>query len=99
MPPTLRGDTSRSATRAPGLILTLGNQEVDGEADRSLRLDEVLDIDDDIGDWRRLGDEAQPALIDPQTAPCPARHSVRTTQRGRHGVLVPRRGRADDDEL
>ena len=98
-----------SPARGRGWRSLLGNEELDREANRSLRLDEVLDIgrdglrlsrvDDDVGHRRRLGHEAQTALIDSQPAPRPAGHPVGSAQCGRHGVFVPRRRGSHDDEV
>jgi hypothetical protein len=83
-------------------------EEVDAEADRSERLDDVLDVrwdalrvshlHDDVDRRCRLGDEAQTALIDSESTPRAARHAVSSAQRVRHGVLVPGRRRPDDHE-
>jgi hypothetical protein len=87
----------------------LRGEELDCEADRSLRLDEVLDVrrdalrmmrvDDDIDHGCRLSHEAETTLIDAQTAPHSARHPVSSAQRVRHGVLIPLRRRPNDDKV
>ena len=59
----------------------------------------VVSVDDDVGHRRRLGHEAQTALIDSQPAPRPAGHPVGSAQCGRRGVFVPRRRGSHDDEV
>ena len=99
----------RSPVRRRSWRSLLGNEELDREANRSLRLDEVLDIrrdalrlthvDDDVGHGCRLSHKAHTAPIDSQTTPRSARDPVSSAQCVRHGVFIPRRRRSNDHEV
>lgn len=87
----------------------LASEKLDREANRSLGLDEVLDVrrdalrpanlDEHVGHGCRLGDEAQMAPVDSQTAPCSTCHSVTSAQGVRHRMFIPRCGRSNDLQI
>ncbi len=106
---TVRGGRRRlsiAGTRAHHVSSLPWSEELDGEADRTVRLDEVLDVrrdalrltrlHDDVGQGCRLGDEAQTALIDSQTTPGSTRHPTSASAERPRGQSEPRGDRTAD---